>query len=657
MTSPTNSSNSRALPSGFCSAEGQIVTFLSMTAVALVILVAFAFVQKRRRLCHGCLGGRPGLVAPMKILLGFRNRFAYTMAFGATSVQLFFMVSYGISFGSTSRLARSILTPMIVLLPCLYNAPLFVSIDAPRRVLGYVVGLLYSTTLSLLLILLLALCGGSEGFLTSRAARVAILMPYLCLFVLAAWFIIRLVQEVRLRFQQTVQEDENCVQLEPHQIRHVCQLLRKEKVSSFESNATNKTGHFQRLRAVGFRLWFDEISYKSKDDFLYPLRILSTTFICILCVYMMLAISIDAVVQLDNLTEKGIAQIIANTNFSVSVLRNLSDTFNGCAFCSTILASIIVSANAIHALVCYRKHMFRIYRGNRSFLPRDATISNIGPVSVVAGALRYAGYQIGHVVWGWTLISMLLLAALVAVSAFGWLIKLAPQIIVIGLEVLIGPFIISFVVFFGFTFACRSLLEKPREHMAIQNRRLYQAYYYFLLFYNVLVGLFSALFRRVIPGLVAGFVLLQRLDRPILPRGLELRDGGYRSYICSLYVDNLMTNPAMVAFCALLQKSIRKENSSQGDEELKIQEVSKYKSCRLRNRWHLALTLHNNPSLIRDRVHNLPSDDSCLDQKDIKTLKADDVVLVDEEKKHSLHEKLIYSSSRSSSSSSNGEVT
>ena len=132
-----------------------------------------------------------------------------------------------------------------------------------------------------------------------------------------------------------------------------------------------------------------------------------------------------------------------------------------------------------------------------------------------------------------------------------------------------------------------------------------------------------------------------------------------------------MTNPAMVAFCALLQKSIRKENSSnlyfsflleriglgQGDEELKIQEVSKYKSCRLRNRWHLALTLHNNPSLIRDRVHNLPSDDSCLDQKDIKTLKADDVVLVDEEKKHSLHEKLIYSSSRSSSSSSNGEVT
>ena len=55
-------------------------------------------------------------------------------------------------------------------------------------------------------------------------------MPYLCLFVLAAWFIIRLVQEVRLRFQQTVQEDENCVQLEPHQIRHVCQLLRKEKL-------------------------------------------------------------------------------------------------------------------------------------------------------------------------------------------------------------------------------------------------------------------------------------------------------------------------------------------------------------------------------------------------------------------------------------------
>ena len=101
------------------------------------------------------------------------------------------------------------------------------------------------------------------------------------------------------------------------------------------------------------------------------LLINSTIIILIIyfCVPKMLAISIDAVVQLDNLTEKGIAQIIANTNFSVSVLRNLSDTFNGkfvlylhslhflsvgCAFCSTILASIIVSANAIHALVCYR---------------------------------------------------------------------------------------------------------------------------------------------------------------------------------------------------------------------------------------------------------------------------------------------------------------
>ena len=38
---------------------------------------------------------------------------------------------------------------------------------------------------------------------------------------------------------------------------------------------------------------------------------------------------------------------------------------------------------------------------------------------------------------------MLLLAALVAVSAFGWLIKLAPQIIVIGLEVLMYSYMMA----------------------------------------------------------------------------------------------------------------------------------------------------------------------------------------------------------------------
>ena len=44
---------------------------------------------------------------------------------------------------------------------------------------------------------------------------------------------------------------------------------------------------------------------------------------------------------------------------------------------------MIIPCSEAMSSFLFRKHMFRIYRGNRSFLPRDATISNIGPVSVV----------------------------------------------------------------------------------------------------------------------------------------------------------------------------------------------------------------------------------------------------------------------------------
>lgn len=136
--------------------------------------------------------------------------------------------------------------------------------------------------------------------------------------------------------------------------------------------------------------------------------------------------------------------------------------------------------------------------------------------------------------------------------------------------------------------------QKP---LALNNRKAFHNFNYFLFFYNVLLGLGACLSRLLISCLL-GTWLIARIDRTIMQSGYEGADMGFGAWIGMLFVDHYHTNPVLVSFCHVLITS---------HKDGKLQKTAKHGcpnqsagprfSARARTRWFLLQTLINNPRL------------------------------------------------------------
>ncbi|OWK01022.1 hypothetical protein Celaphus_00018449 [Cervus elaphus hippelaphus] len=140
--------------------------------------------------------------------------------------------------------------------------------------------------------------------------------------------------------------------------------------------------------------------------------------------------------------------------------------------------------------------------------------------------------------------------------------------------------------------------DDKQKPLALNNRRAFHNFNYFLFFYNVLLGLGACLSRLFI-SCVLGTWLIARIDRTILQSGYERADMGFRAWIGMLYVDHYHTNPVLVSFCHILIT---------GHRQRRLQQTIKYwclhqsagprLSARSRTRWLLLQTLINNRKLV-----------------------------------------------------------
>ncbi|XP_063644547.1 coiled-coil domain-containing protein 180 isoform X4 [Pan troglodytes] len=105
--------------------------------------------------------------------------------------------------------------------------------------------------------------------------------------------------------------------------------------------------------------------------------------------------------------------------------------------------------------------------------------------------------------------------------------------------------------------------QKP---LALNNRKAFHNFNYFLFFYNVLLGLGACLSRLLISCLL-GMWLIARIDRTIMQSGYEGADMGFSAWIGMLYMDHYHINPVLVSFCHILITNHR---------EKKLQQSTKY---------------------------------------------------------------------------------
>ncbi|MGH0152887.1 UNVERIFIED_CONTAM: hypothetical protein FKN15_023663 [Acipenser sinensis] len=93
--------------------------------------------------------------------------------------------------------------------------------------------------------------------------------------------------------------------------------------------------------------------------------------------------------------------------------------------------------------------------------------------------------------------------------------------------------------------------EDKGKPLALNNKKAFQNFSYFLLFYNAIMGLGNCIF-RLICSFVVGTWLIARIDRTIMQRGYEGVDPGYSTWISMIFFDHYHNNPVILCFCHLL---------------------------------------------------------------------------------------------------------
>ncbi|XP_056375097.1 stimulated by retinoic acid gene 6 protein-like isoform X2 [Hyla sarda] len=472
--------------------------------------------------------------------------------------------------------------------------PIFACLTTDNKIIGSVIGFLYTLTWISVTITDITTCphGNAMGYYE----KVIFQWPsLLCLVFLMGRFVYIFIKYMRIYMGADIRSDEKCF-LPIHQAEHVRRLFRKA--------------------ALEPKNWFERKIYTWDPCFKFPSRMIGTTVLSLFCLYIFVSVEYSAFINLASLLkmyEEKMEQAVPDVqwesyNQTVVSMKEFYEALTGVWFFTTFLANAVTVSYIFHILACYRKHMKRLWVGEKGFLPiKFQTPSSSQCVAAIA---RYSGWQVAHILWGYLIMHIVqCLFGLIIVYGFVYPIKHGQ-----GLELLKGLGISILTLGIGISLsmlqvllASNFFLQKKiapgdkNKPLALNNRKGFHNFNYFFFFYNVILGLGACLIRLFI-SLTLGSWLIARIDRTLLQHGYESADTGYKTWIGMIYVDHYHTNPVLVSFCNILL-TLRAEKRLQDSPVFHGYNNSRgpRTSVKSRTRWLLYYTLLNNPRLIIQR--------------------------------------------------------
>ncbi|KAM3844575.1 stimulated by retinoic acid gene 6 protein-like [Vipera latastei] len=475
----------------------------------------------------------------------------------------------------------------------LSSYPFFVCLLTKYKVVGAVLGFLYTATWTVIMILYLIECPSDE--VVGKFSGMILKLPSLLfLFLLLGRFLFNFVNAVRISSLRS--QDEKDSFMEEHQSQYVQQLLRKPVLRHPQKN------------------WIKRKLYQWDPYFKFPSRIISTIVVMFLCLYMFIV------------TEYIVSNLFLNILKGVLVFfkENITDLENeswiqdfeefirvveGVWIVTTVIASITCIGYVFNILVCYRKHI-KLLRAGKKHLLVSETMKVSSSQSVVALS-KYISFQVAYIMWGYLIMhllqwvfGMILMYILILPMIHGKWMELLNKWGITVLTFVIVLVIKKIQVFAGARFFLQPKMSPSdsQKPLALDNRRVFVNFSYFLFFHSVVVGLTSCLL-RLARSIVLGAWLVGRIDRPVMPKGYEQCDAGFSVWIGMLFLDHYHTNPILVCFCQILcnklkQKSLSADSYSSVCKPL---EIVPRVSSKARTRWFLLYTLLNNPSIQKVR--------------------------------------------------------
>uniref|UniRef100_A0A8C4WWN7 STRA6-like n=1 Tax=Eptatretus burgeri TaxID=7764 RepID=A0A8C4WWN7_EPTBU len=491
------------------------------------------------------LNGRFCIIVPMDMMGQHRNRWSYAIAFGATTniVIALFHNDYSTYF----NFAAPSWAKVFVYLLCALEVgvdfyPFFCCLTTEYKLVGSVLGFCYSLIWFVVQMIYTVNC--QRGMDLMGVHNIHIQWPSLvCCFFLVLRFLFMFIKTILIYLG--LQDDETCDTLvDATQLHYVKRLLSKPSVI-----APTKS-------------WFQRKIYDWDPYFKFPVRLHVTGVLSFICLYCTILLDFSLAKLVRNLLlpmEESLENVMKESNtteeFNNTVNQIKMFVFIGSEawFISTFFAAVTTLSYILHIMACYRKHMKRLWRGETSFLPQTQSMSSTS----LAGGVRYPGWQVAYLLWGYIILhfTYFLLAMIIA---YGIVLPIMSSNSILALKtmglLLLGTFFMISVlltqvficgIFFLQDKMNPSDTDKP---LALNNRRAYQNFSYFFFFYNVVLGLSTCLF-RLVASFIIGVWLIARIDRTILPRGYEVVDIGFSTWVGMLKSDLYHSHPVLLVFC------------------------------------------------------------------------------------------------------------
>ncbi|XP_073447336.1 stimulated by retinoic acid gene 6 protein-like [Aquarana catesbeiana] len=586
------------LENGTCNPRIDMDLFLHYSIIpSVLIILALSFLERRINRTRfddkiQLLDRRFGFVIPLDLIGTFKNRWTFGFAFGAIANKVMSLFSEEYLPPGVPPWAKALGLLVGAIEVGLSYYPIFACLTTNNKVIGSLTGFLY--TLTWFIVTMIAIASCPHGEIVGQYEKVIFYWPaLLCLIFLMGRFVHIFIKSIRILLGADIRDEETCF-LPIHQAEHVRRLFRKPV-------EVKKT-------------WFEKKIYAWDPCFKFPGRMIGTTILSLFCLYIFVTIEYSAfgiVVELVHSWEAQMEEMAPDIswdayNNTLASFKEFKNNLVGVWFFTTFLSCTVTVSYIFHILVCYRKHMKRLWIGEKGFLP--IKYHNPSPSESVAAIARYTGWQLAYILWGYLILhTVQSMFGMAFVYAFVVPIKHGQALIflkglgitVLTISIVILLMILQVVLAGQFFLQNKISPEDKQKPLALNNRKAFHNFNYFFFFYNVILGLSACLF-RLFCSLILGTWLIARIDRTILQRGYEAADMGYKTWIGMIFVDHYHTNPVLVCFCNILLTT---------SAEKRLRALTTYcngssrphRSVKARTRWLLFYTLLKNPRLIIQR--------------------------------------------------------
>ncbi|XP_031145203.1 STRA6-like [Sander lucioperca] len=584
--------------------------FLHFSLIPAVVIVGvLSFLQKRAQklaIDHRLpfLRGRFAIVVPLDTIGSLSNRWSYGFAFGAVSSSVLLLFSERYIPFSVPAWARAIVYLVGALEVGLVYFPFFACLSTPFRAAGAVLGIFYSLAWIIVTVWDSFTC--PSGKILGKYQRWIVQWPcILSLIFLLGRFLYMLIKAIQIHLRVEQEDPEDLI--EKHQIQHVKRLLRKTPA------------HSKTLS------WFQSRVYEWDPYFKFPNRIIGTVIISLIGLYTVTLVDYSlSNVAFDKIDrwKNTLKQLVMSCNQTEALavmipqLEEFIDVARKSWLATIIFSTLNSVAYCFHVLACYRKHMKRLWKGQKGFLPEK--FHNPRSAVSVACIARYSGWQIAFTLWGYLIVhfiyflfALLLVYMLVLPIQHGKALIMLTNlgVILLTISLVIGLVILQIVLVQIFFLQDKMSPTDKHKPLALNNRKGFHCFNYFFFFYNVVMGISNCIV-RLLCSIVVGTWLVSRLDRTIMQRGYESMDAGYNTWIGMIFADHYHNNPVMVCFCQLLVSNTLANHTASAYSTFSNVSSESSVNNRARRHWMLFYTLLRNPHLILLRKHHLSSSSS-----------------------------------------------